>query len=137
MVVGAALTGTGKFTLPLVFPLAFKYVIDVLLASQPKLDRINLIIDRWCAWLAQAAHLTPTSEHKLAALSGALLLIYALQSIASYYRNYWAGVAGNRLIFELRCKLFAHLQQLPHTFFRSQSIGGSRVAGVERRTAGA
>src|SRR5579885_3059642 len=88
LVVGAALTGIGKFTLPLVFPLAFKYVIDVLLASQPKLDRINLIIDRWCAGLAQAAHLTPTSEHKLAALSGALLLIYALQSIASYYRNY-------------------------------------------------
>ena len=52
LVVGAALTGVGKFTLPLAFPLAFKYVIDVLLASHPKLDGINLVIDRWCVGLA-------------------------------------------------------------------------------------
>jgi len=129
MVAGAALTGIGKFTLPLAFPLAFKYVIDVLLASEPKPDRINLAIDHWCAGLAQAARMTPTAEHKLAALSGTLLLVYTLQSIASYYRNYWAGVAGNRLIFELRCKLFAHLQQLPHTFFDRNPSGAivSRV----------
>src|SRR5215471_21220897 len=87
MVAGAALMGVGKFTLPLAFPLAFKYVIDVLLASQPKLDRINLVIDRWCAVLAQAAHMSPTAEQKLAALSGTLLLVYALQSIAGYYRD--------------------------------------------------
>ncbi len=40
LVVGAALMGVGKFTLPLAFPLAFKYVIDVLLSSPPKFDRI-------------------------------------------------------------------------------------------------
>ena len=69
LVVGAALTGIGKFTLPLAFPLAFRYVIDVLLASQAKLDGINLVIDRWCVGLAHAARMTPTAEHKLAALS--------------------------------------------------------------------
>jgi len=79
----------------------------------------------------------PHPEHKLAALSAALLLIYALQSIASYYRNYWAGIAGNRLIFELRCKLFAHLQQLPHVFFDRNPSGAHRFAGPERRAAGA
>src|SRR5207244_11608077 len=117
LVVGAALTGIGKFTLPLAFPLAFRYVIDVLLASQPKLDGINLLIDRWCVGLAHAARMTPTAEHKLAALSAVLLLLYALQSIASCYRSYWAGIAGNSVIFELRCKLFTHLQRLPHAFF--------------------
>jgi hypothetical protein len=77
MVVGAALTGIGKFALPL----ASKYVIDVLLASQPKLDRIDLVIDRWCAGLAQAAHMTPTGaqaggaqRHATAGLHVALLL---------------------------------------------------------------
>ncbi len=129
LVIGAALTGIGKFTLPLAFPLAFKYIIDVLIASQPKLDGINLMIDRWCAGLAHVARMTPTAEHKLAALSAALLLLYALQSIASYYRNYWAGIAGNRLIFELQCKLFAHLQRLPHAFFDRNPSGAivSRV----------
>ncbi|MGH7913594.1 MAG: ABC transporter ATP-binding protein, partial [Candidatus Binataceae bacterium] len=129
LVVGAALTGIGKFTLPLAFPLAFKYVIDVLLASHPKLDGINLVIDRWCAGLAHLAGMTPTADHKLAALSIALLLLFAVQSIASYYRNYWAGIAGNRLIFELQCKLFEHLQRLPHAFFDRNPSGAivSRV----------
>src|SRR6267154_1446784 len=89
LVVGAALMGIGKFTLPLAFPLAFKYIVDVLLVSQPKLDRIDLVIDRWCAGLSHLAGMTPGAEHKLAALSVALLLLYVLQSIASYYRNYW------------------------------------------------
>jgi ABC-type multidrug transport system fused ATPase/permease subunit len=129
LVVGAALAGIGKFTLPLAFPLAFKYVIDVLLASHPKLDGIDLLINRWCTGLSQLANMTPTAEHKLAVLSGVLLLLYALQSIASYYRNYWAGIAGNRLIFELQCNLFAHLQRLPHAFFDRNPSGAivSRV----------
>jgi ATP-binding cassette, subfamily B, putative efflux pump len=129
LVIGAALMGIGKFTLPLAFPLAFKYVIDVLLTAQPKLDGINLRIDGWCAGLAELARMAPTAEHKLAVLSAVLLLLYAIQSVASYYRNYWAGIAGNRLIFELQCKLFAHLQRLPHAFFDRNPSGAivSRV----------
>src|SRR5262249_41571286 len=111
LVGGAALMGIGKFTLPLVFPLAFKYVVDVLVSSRPKLDAINLVIDHWCSRLCHLAGLISTPESKLAALSITLLTLYALQAIASYYRNYWAGVAGNRLIFGLQCNLFSHLQQ--------------------------
>jgi subfamily B ATP-binding cassette protein MsbA len=129
LVVGAALTGVGKFTLPLVSPLAVKYVIDFLLTSHPKPDWFDLAFDRWCAGLASAAHTAPTAEHKLAVLSITMLLLYGLQSIASYYRNYWAGIAGNRLIFELRSNLFAHLQRLSHSFFDRNPCGGivSRV----------
>ena len=129
LVIGAALTGIGKFTLPLAFPLAFKYVVDVLLAAQPKLTGINLTIDRWSAALDRMAGVVPDSGHKLAALSLVLLFLYALQSVASYYRNYWAGLAGNRLIFELRCQLFAHLQKLPHMFYDRNPSGAivSRV----------
>jgi ABC-type multidrug transport system fused ATPase/permease subunit len=129
LVAGAALTGIGKFTLPLAFPLAFKYVIDVLLAARPKLDGIDLVIDRWCIELVHAARVTPTAEHKLATLSIALLVLYAVQCIVSYFRSYWAGVAGNRLIFDLQSELFAHLQQLPHAFFDRNPSGAivSRV----------
>ncbi len=129
LVVGAAMTGIGKFTLPLAFPLAFKYVVDVLVAAQPKLDGINLAVNRWCVGLTHALGMTPTAEHKLAALSAALLLLYVLQSVASYYRGYWAGIAGNRLIFELRCALFTHLQRLPHAFF-DRNPSGSIVSRV-------
>jgi ATP-binding cassette, subfamily B, putative efflux pump len=123
LVIGSALMGVGKFTLPLAFPLAFKYVADTLVAHQPKLTGINLTIDRWCVALAHAAGLPPTPEDKLAVLSVSLLLIYSIQSVASYYRNYWGGIAGMRLIFGLQCKLFSHLQQLPNSFFDRNPTG--------------
>lgn len=128
-VVGSALMGIGKFTLPLAFPLAFKYIVDVLLTSPPKLEGVSLIIDHWCSVLCGLAGWTVTSPHKLAVLNMALLAIYALQSGASYLRSYWAGVAGNRLIFDLQCALFSHLQRLPHSFFDHNPAGAvaSRV----------
>src|SRR5260221_128919 len=58
-----------------------------------------------------------------------MLALYALQSLASFYRNYWAGLAGNKLIFDLQCRLFSHLQILPHSFFDKNPSGAivSRV----------
>lgn len=129
LVIGAALMGVGKFTLPLAFPFAFKYVVDVLLVSQPKPDHIDRIIDEWCAGVAQLSGLGATAQGKLAALSIVMLAIYVAQSAVSYFRNYWAGIAGNRLIFGLRSRLYAHLQRLPHSFFDRHPAGAivSRV----------
>lgn len=129
LVVGAALMGVGKFTLPLAFPLAFKYVVDVLVASTPKFDGITHLIDHWCVSVLTLMGYPATAASKLALLSAAMLALYALQSIASYYRNYWAGIAGNRLIFDLQSRLFGHLQRLPHSFFDRNPTGSivSRV----------
>jgi ATP-binding cassette, subfamily B, putative efflux pump len=129
LVVGAALMGIGKFTLPLAFPLAFRYVIDVLLSAQPKPAGVNQLIDKWCSQLGHVIGVGASSQGKLAALSIAMLVLYAIQSTMSYYRNYWAGLAGNALIFDLQHKLYSHLQRLPHTFFDSNPVGAivSRV----------
>jgi ATP-binding cassette, subfamily B, putative efflux pump len=129
LVIGAALMGIGKFTLPLAFPLAFKYVVDVLLTTPAKIDGATRAIDHWCIALANFAGYAATPTSKLAALSVVMLALYALQSLASYYRNYWAGIAGNRLIFDLQCRLFSHLQRLPHSFFDQNPTGAivSRV----------
>jgi len=129
LVIGAALTGIGKFTLPLVFPLAFKYIIDVLLASQPRIDAVNRVLDHYCIGLVKMVGVMPTASSKLAALSATLLALYLLQSLASYYRNLWAGIAGNRIIFDLQSRLFAHLQQLPHAFF-DRTPAGSIVSRI-------
>jgi len=130
LVAGAALMGVGKFTLPLAFPLAMKYIIDDLLASgTPKLAGASLAIDNLCAWMCRALGLSIVAQNKLAILSVILLALYALQAVASYYRNYWAGIAGNRLVFDLQCRLFAHLQRLGHSFFDRNPAGviASRV----------
>jgi ABC-type multidrug transport system fused ATPase/permease subunit len=128
-VIGAALMGIGKFTLPLAFPLAFKYVIDVLLTSAQKPGGIDLMIDRWCIGASHLVEIAPSSQAKLAVVSIGLLFLYAIQSIASYYRNYWGGIAGHKLIFDLRHKLFSHMQQLPHSYFDCNPTGAivSRV----------
>src|SRR5260370_16126310 len=73
LVVGAALMGVGKFTLPLAFPLAFKYIIDVLLTPGQKLSGIDLTIDRWCIELSNLFGLVPDPQAKLAVLSVAML----------------------------------------------------------------
>ena len=129
LVIGAALAGIGKFTLPLIFPLAFKYIIDVLLSPQPRLDRVNLALNHYCIDLVGILQITPTPKHKLAALIATMFILYVFQSIVSYYRNYWAGIAGNRVILEMQSKLFAHLQQLPHAFF-DRNPAGSIVSRV-------
>ncbi len=129
LVFGAALMGVGKFTLPLAFPLAFKYVVDVLLTSPAKLDAATRTIDHWCIAISNSAGYQATPASKLAVLSFVMLALYALQSLASFYRNYWAGIAGNRLIFDLQCRLFSHLQRLPHSFF-DQNPTGSIVSRV-------
>jgi ABC-type multidrug transport system fused ATPase/permease subunit len=123
LVVGAALMGVGKFTLPLVFPLAFKYVVDVLLTARAPVDGMNHVIDRSCVSITNLIGFGTSSGDKLAVLSLALLGLYFIQGITSYFRNYWAGLAGNRLIFDLQCKLFAHLQRLPHSFYDHNPSG--------------
>ena len=120
--------GIGKFTLPLAFPLVFKYVIDVLLTSPPKFDAVMRTIDRLCVDLAAwpvSPRLRPSTRH----VEHRDARVYALQSLASYYRNYWGGLAGHRLIFDLQRRLFSHLQSLPHSFF-DQNPSGAIVSRV-------
>src|SRR5260221_14518257 len=77
LVIGAALMGIGKFTLPLAFPLAFKYVVDVLLTTPAKLDWATHAIDSWCIELSHFAGYPATPTSKLAMLSVVMLTLYA------------------------------------------------------------
>ena len=129
LVAGAALVGVGKFSLPLAFPMVFKYVIDVLLTKNPHPERIDLVIDRWATSFASFLHLGTSPQAKLSALTLAMVGIFVVQAAISFYRNYWGGIAGNRLICDLRNRLFAHLQRLPHAYFDRNASGAivSRV----------
>jgi subfamily B ATP-binding cassette protein MsbA len=98
-------------------------VVDVLLVSHPKLDGLDRIIDSWCSHLSVLMGFGGGSQGKLSTLCITMLALYSIQTIASYFRNYWAGVAGNRITFDLRCKLFEHLQRLPHSFFDRNPAG--------------
>jgi ABC-type multidrug transport system fused ATPase/permease subunit len=126
---GAAAMGIAKFTLPLAYPLGFKYVVDVLLKPVANPDMIDRAIDRWCTALALMLGLGASAQARLAALTLGLLVIYIAQAVASYYRNFWGLTAGSGLIYDLRCAVYAHLQRLPHHFFDKTPSGAifSRV----------
>src|SRR6202790_275298 len=123
LVAGGSVMGILKFTLPLAFPLAFKYVFDVLLVPQPHVESLNAMIDRWCIAIAATLHLGVGSAAKLEALTAAMFALFVVQAIATYYRNYWASTAGHRLIFDLRYALYKHMQRLSHSFFDRTTSG--------------
>jgi subfamily B ATP-binding cassette protein MsbA len=124
LVAGGSIGGILKFVLPLSYILASKYIIDVLLLPQPKLDRYDDSIDRWCVEFAHAIGLRADSYGKLEALVIVLTAIFVVQAVATYYRNYWASTAGHRLIFDLRYALYLHMQRLSHSFFDRSTSGG-------------
>jgi ATP-binding cassette subfamily B protein len=57
------------------------------------------------------------------ALCGAMLLLALIGAGASYLGMRMLAVIGQRMIFELRCKLFTHLQQLSSSFYDRQRMG--------------
>ncbi|HEY6419934.1 MAG TPA: ABC transporter ATP-binding protein [Candidatus Binataceae bacterium] len=124
LVAGGSVMGILKFTLPLAFPLAFRYVFDVLLVPQPRMERFNRLIDDWCIAIAGWFHLGAGPAAKLEALTAALFALFLVQAVATYYRNYWASMAGYRLIHDLRYALFLHMQRLSHSFFDRTASGG-------------
>jgi ATP-binding cassette, subfamily B, putative efflux pump len=120
---GAASMATGKFTLALLFPLATKYIIDVLIQHETHLSSLNAFFDHWCTAIAAAFGFQPTMLAKLGALGGMMLVVFALQAMVTYCSEYWAGKAGNRMIHDLRCRMFSHLQTLSHSFFDRNPSG--------------
>lgn len=52
-----------------------------------------------------------------------LILIYVLWAIVTYYRSYLADRAGQRLIFDLRHELYAHLQRMSLGFYERRQVG--------------
>lgn len=58
-----------------------------------------------------------------AVLCGALLLFALLNAGAAYLGTRMLTVTGQRVIFRLRCALFAHLQQLSPSFYDRQRLG--------------
>ena len=52
-----------------------------------------------------------------------LCALYAVYAVASYWRSYLAGLAGHRVIFDLRQALYLHVQRMSLSFFDRQKIG--------------
>jgi ATP-binding cassette, subfamily B, putative efflux pump len=123
LAIAAAIAGIIKFNLPLAFPLAVKYILDVLVVHSHAPTGLNAFIDRWCIAIASAFGFGISMSSKLAALIGVMTLLMLLQAAATYCAEHWTGIAGNRMILDLRCAMFRHLQSLSHSFFDRNPSG--------------
>jgi subfamily B ATP-binding cassette protein MsbA len=125
LIVGAAATGCVKFLVPLTFPLALKYITDVVLMQHPAAagEPTNVFLERWCAAVMSVVPLRDSSEGRLFIIGGTLAFLYCLSGVVSYYRGYWAGLARHRMIFDLRYDLFQHIQGMSHSFFDERRSG--------------
>src|SRR5271157_4079543 len=75
LAMGAAGMGIIKFNLPLAFPLAFKYIVDVLVVHSHAPIGLNAFIDRWCIAIATTFGFGVSMSSKLGALIGVMTLL--------------------------------------------------------------
>ncbi len=127
LVAGAAFMGILKFCLPLLFPLALKFITDDILVAHAPEQYTPDATSRFFHWWA--THLSawlPLGEGKMGllnALALSLLLVYIVLAVATFYRSWLAGVAGQRLVFDLRFDFYQHIQSMSHNFFSGQRSG--------------
>ena len=92
--------GTVRYLIPLVLPWTLKVLVDDFLSPTGGSPRSQL-------------HLM------MAGLCG----LYAVYAVTSFFRSYLAGLAGHRIIFDLRHQLYLHVQRMSLSFFDRQQIG--------------
>ncbi|REJ08585.1 ABC transporter ATP-binding protein [Halobacillus trueperi] len=98
------LIGIVKFSIPLLMPLIIKYVIDDIINAEDmtqaeRLDQLFLI------------------------LGGAFLVFLILRPPIEYIRQYLAQWIGSNILYDIREKLFDHIQRLSLRFYSRTKTG--------------
>ncbi|HLS10042.1 ABC transporter ATP-binding protein [Lentibacillus sp.] len=102
--------GILKFGIPLLIPLILKYVIDNIINADD---------------LAEAAKL----EHLFWVMGSAFIIFLILRPPIEYFRQYLAQWVGNTILYDVRDKLFDHIQKLSLRFY-SQTKTGEIISRV-------
>ncbi|MFC4077683.1 ABC transporter ATP-binding protein [Salinithrix halophila] len=95
--------GVLKFGIPLLLPLILKYVVDdLLLTDRPTEEKLDRLF-----WV----------------LAGSFFVFTVLRWPIEYYRQYFAQWTASKVLFDVRSRLFAHLQKLSLRFYNNQKVG--------------
>ncbi|QFT88050.1 Putative multidrug export ATP-binding/permease protein [Bacillus sp. THAF10] len=103
-IVGTIIIGMFKFGLPLLIPLLLKYVVDDILLTDGRSAEEK------------------TSE--LLMIMGVIFVSFlVLRPPIEYYRQYFAQWTGNKILYDLRDRLFDHIQRLSLRFYSNNRAG--------------
>ncbi|QQZ64337.1 ABC transporter ATP-binding protein [Paenibacillus sonchi] len=93
-----------KFSIPLTLPLILKYVVDDLL-NNPVLS------------------VTERVSKLMMVLGGSLVLFVIIRGPVEYYRQYFAQLITSRVLFDMRNRLYGHLQRLSLRYYQNTKVG--------------
>ncbi|OKP88967.1 ABC transporter ATP-binding protein [Paenibacillus sp. P32E] len=96
--------GMIKFSIPLTLPLILKYVVDDLLNNPA---------------LSVAARVSKL----MTILGGSLVLFVIIRGPVEYYRQYFAQLITSRVLFDMRNRLYGHLQRLSLRYYQNTKVG--------------
>ncbi|KTD86421.1 ABC transporter ATP-binding protein [Paenibacillus etheri] len=96
--------GMIKFSIPLTLPMILKYVVDDLLmnpamSAEERVSQLMLI------------------------LGGAFVLFVIVRGPVEYYRQYFAQLITSKVLFDMRNKLYSHLQRLSLRYYQNTKVG--------------
>ena len=103
-IIWTVLIGIVKFAIPLLMPLILKYVID---------DIIR----------AEGLTAAEKNSHLLWLMGGAFLVFLILRPPVEYIRQYLAQWVGSNILYDIRNKLFDHLQLLSLRYYAQTKTG--------------
>src|SRR5690625_4675217 len=96
--------GIVKFSIPLLIPLIVKYVIDNIIGAEALTTSEKLTELFWLMGLAA-------------------IIFVVLRPPVEYYRQYLAQWVGNKILYDIRDKLFDHIQRLSLKFYSRTKTG--------------
>jgi len=103
-IVLTVIIGIVKFAIPLFIPLLIKIVIDDIISVD-----------------------TLTEEEKIRQLfywlGGTALVFFIVRPPIEYYRQYYAQLVSNKILYDIRQDLYGHLQRLSLRFYSNTRVG--------------
>jgi len=103
-IVGTIIIGILKFAIPLLIPLLIKFVVDDVVQN----DALS----------------NADKSSKLLTVMGIMIIIFViLRPPIEYYRQYFAQWTASRILYDIRDKLFTHLQKLSFKYYSNTRAG--------------
>lgn len=104
MIIITILIGIVKFSIPMLLPLLLKFVVDDLILGQALSSEEKL---KQLAWVMAAA----------------FFIFIIVRFPIEYYRQFYAQWIANRVLYDIRNGMFAHLQKLSIRFYNNNKAG--------------
>ncbi|OCA83336.1 multidrug ABC transporter ATP-binding protein [Bacillus sp. FJAT-27225] len=103
-IIGTIFIGIIKFAIPLIIPILIKYVMDDIVGSETltKAEKID----------------------KLFWIMGIMMVIFViLRPPVEYYRQYFAQWTSSKILYDIRDKLYNHMQKLSFKYYANTKAG--------------